>query len=77
MAGSYKHLTNEDGTYRGPSLLENMHDMGEAVEHMWFMIGLLSGWDRHRVQAASDAYYRRLRKEVPWPPQMIEYMKNR
>lgn len=74
MAGSFKHLTNEDGTYRGPDLLENMSDMGQAVEQMFFMIGYLARWDRRKINEASDAYYERYRKEVAWPPRMKDYM---
>jgi hypothetical protein len=73
MAGSYEHTIDSDtGNYRGVDLLENMGDMHEAVEQMFFMIGHLADWDRDRIKKASKAYYRCLRKERRWPVQMRE-----
>jgi hypothetical protein len=71
MAGSYQHCTNEDGTYRGgTNLLDDMGDAGEAIDHMWFMIDYLSRGDRAKIQAASDEFYRCVRREQPWPESM-------
>jgi hypothetical protein len=69
MAGSYNHATN-NGIYRGVSLLENMGDMTEAVEEMWFMIHHLAQGDQAKIQAASDEYFKCLRGETPWPEAM-------
>ena len=70
MAGSLKHVLNNDGTiYCGTELLENMRDMAEAVEQMAFIILLI----RHRwggemiVNDAVEHYYRCARGEEPWP----------
>jgi hypothetical protein len=38
MAGSYRHITNADGTFRGFDLLDNRRDDGQAIEEMWEMI---------------------------------------
>jgi len=76
MAGSYGHVTNADGTYRGVALLENMGDMHEAVEEMWFMIHNLAGGDQTKIKAASDAYFMCLRGETPWPVAMLETKSN-
>lgn len=38
MAGSYKHVTNEDGGSAGVGSLENMGDVHEAVEEMHAII---------------------------------------
>jgi hypothetical protein len=43
VAGSYRHVTNEDGTFRGADLLENGGDTYEAVEEMHAMIAWLAG----------------------------------
>jgi hypothetical protein len=75
MAGSLKHVLNDDGTYRGTGLLENMGDMAEAVEEMAFVILHLQGrWAGSRlVQEAVERYYRCARGEEPWP----DFMQNR
>ena len=67
MAGSIKHCLKEDGTYRGTRLLENMKDMTEGAEEMMFVILALTENDPEMLKAASDWYYRCLRKEQPWP----------
>jgi hypothetical protein len=69
MAGSYEHCVNDGGTYRGVDLLENMSDMHEAVEQMFFMVRWL-GKDSHAIEAASEAYFRCARGEEEWPEWM-------
>jgi hypothetical protein len=69
MAGSLKHVLNEDGSYRGTGLLENSGDLREAVDEMAFLILAI----KHRWAGAAtvDAdlahYYRCARGEEPWP----------
>lgn len=70
MAGSYDHLLTEEQTYRGPDLLENMGDMAEAVEEMFFIIKSLANNNERAIMAASNAYYRCYRGEQPWPEWM-------
>lgn len=70
MAGSYDHCLTEDRTYRGTELLENMHDMGEAVQEMFFMIGWLTDNDPRAAQFAANEYYKCVRGEKPWPDWM-------
>ena len=38
MAGSYRHITNDDGSYRGVDLLDNLGDADEALEECVAMI---------------------------------------
>ena len=38
MAGSYRHVTNSDGSFRGLDLIENLGDAYEAIEEMHDMI---------------------------------------
>lgn len=67
MAGSYEHVTDENGSFRGTDLLENMRDMREAVEQCWFMISHLAGHDPSKIKAASDAYFACCRSKQ-YPP---------
>lgn len=52
MAGSYKHVVNDDGTFRGVDLLDHMGDAYEAVEEMYGMIWFLADGDDARVETA-------------------------
>lgn len=69
MAGSLKHVVDDDGRYRGVELLENMGDMHEAVEEMAFMLLLISQSDAGRawVDGAREQYYQCMRGERHWP----------
>jgi hypothetical protein len=49
MAGSYRHITNSDGSFRGTDLIENLGDLCEALEECHDMIQYLSGGDRQRI----------------------------
>jgi hypothetical protein len=72
MAGSFNHCLNDDGTYRGTDLLENMRDMAEAVEEMVFMllrIKQVFGGDS-LLEVVEREYYECLRGERPWPDYM-------
>lgn len=42
MAGSYRHVTNSDGTFRGFDLVENGGDAAETIDEMWKMIDWLA-----------------------------------
>jgi hypothetical protein len=58
MAGSYRHVTNPDGSFRGLDLIENLGDAHEAIEEMHDMIRWLADradfFDspRHAIHAA-------------------------
>jgi hypothetical protein len=53
MAGSYRHITNSDGSFRGVEQLDNMNDAYEALKECYDMIRWLSGGgDRDRIAAA-------------------------
>ena len=72
MAGSLGHVLNDDGSYRGVDLLENMGDMHEAVEEMAFIILWIDKQVGHTIMGgiskqASDEYFKCLRGEQPWP----------
>ena len=60
MAGSYKHCTNDDGSFIGEEfseVIENLGDAHEACEMMHWMIEFLSLGDRTRIEMAEKAYY--------------------
>lgn len=42
MAGSYRHVTNGDGSFRGMDLIDNLGDALEAIEEMHDMIAWLA-----------------------------------
>ncbi len=69
MAGSFKHVVDDTGSYRGVDLLENMGDMHEAVEQMAFMLLFISRSDdgKASVSDAEEAYFARMRGEREWP----------
>ena len=52
MAGSYGHVTDDDGAFIGADLLENGGDVFEAVEEMYGMIWYLANGDPNRVKEA-------------------------
>lgn len=60
MAGSYRHVTNADGTFRGLGLIETGGDALEAIEEMWLMIDHLTGGDKQKIfEAWRDGYFKR------------------
>jgi hypothetical protein len=52
MAGSYRHVTKDDGSFRGTGLLDNSRDVYEALEECIAMINELSGGDRAKIHEA-------------------------
>lgn len=73
MAGSYRHLVTDEGTYRGMELIDNMGDAAEAIDELFFILQHVSRrWGGHvLIEEAIDLYGRCLRGELPWP----DYMK--
>lgn len=58
MAGSYKHIVNEEGQFVGGELLENGGDVYEGVEEMYGMIWLLADGDASKVEWARQNWKR-------------------
>ena len=54
MAGSYKHLTDDNGAFRF-DLIENMGDAHEACQEMWTVINLME--EGLSLKVALDHYY--------------------
>lgn len=64
MAGSYKHITDEKGNLRTNeefiNSIENLGDAYEMAEECWYLIQILSGGDKKRIEVASETMYQRL-----------------
>ena len=52
MAGSYKHIVNDDGTFAGVSNLDNLSDAYDALEECFHMIDWLSRFSPKLVEKA-------------------------
>jgi hypothetical protein len=52
MAGSYKHVVDSNGEFRGVDLIDNLGDAYEALEEMYDMIQYLSRGDKHAIYEA-------------------------
>jgi hypothetical protein len=65
MAGSYRHVTNDDGSFRGGDLLDGGGDVYEAVEEMYHMIQILSGGDQARIEQARNEAVKRCTPPIP------------
>ena len=78
MAGSYKHVTNDDGSFMGVELLDDVGDAHEALDQMHFMIGWLakvvsSAWKsrfptpKGAIAVAEEAWYLRISAPTELP----------
>lgn len=68
MAGSYRHITDENNNFIGCELCENLGDAHEAIEEMYHMIQHLSGGDKAKIHKAwRDGYARRFLPESNEP----------
>ena len=52
MAGSFRHITNSDGSFSGMDLIENMRDASECIEECYDMIAYLTGGDKKKMWEA-------------------------
>ena len=60
MAGSYQHIVNGDGSFRGTELLENLGDAYEALEECYEMIQWLTQGDKRKVyEAWLEGYFKK------------------
>ena len=60
MAGSYLHITNSDGSFRGIELISDLMDAYEALEECHMMIDHLTGGDREKIfEAWRDGYFKK------------------
>lgn len=65
MAGSYKHIIDEQGDLRTNEsfveMIENLGDAYEMAEECWYLIQILSGGDKDKISKASGTMYQMLR----------------
>lgn len=57
MAGSYRHVVDEDGSFIGTDLLSDLEDAHEALEEMYLMIQYLTGGDKAKIHEAWQKGY--------------------
>ncbi len=73
MAGSYKHIINDDGSFRGVDLLDDLGDAYEALEECFDMLKFLSGGDKTKIFEAYKYGY--LMKHNPGNAEKLTYDK--
>jgi len=74
MAGSYRHITNPDNTFRGIDLIDNLGDAHEALEECYEIIQVLTGGDKRKIFEAhrecvrkyNPEYAEKMTAEVFW-----------
>jgi hypothetical protein len=71
MAGSFRHVVDRDGTFRGTDLLDHLGDAHEALEEMYDMILYLTGGDKQKIYEAWREGHARKRippgnMSLPW-----------
>lgn len=60
MAGSYKHIVNPDGSFRGTDLIDNLGDAYEALEECHLMIEHLTNGNKVKIfEAWRDGYFKK------------------
>lgn len=61
MAGSYKHVIDDNGKLRSNedfiNYIENLGDAYEAIEEMYYIIQYLSGNDTDSINEALEWFY--------------------
>jgi hypothetical protein len=56
MAGSYYHITDDEGKFIGTELIDNLGDAYEALEECYGMIMYLTGGDKDKISDAELHY---------------------
>ena len=61
MAGSYRHIVNKNGDLisneKFIDSIENLGDAYEMAEECWYLIQILSGGDKKKIDSAIDTMY--------------------
>lgn len=66
MAGSYRHIVNHKNEFQGIGLIDNLGDALEALEECYYMIGVLSGWDKEKIRLAYLEYVKLVNGDVEY-----------
>ena len=64
MAGSYRHIVDEDNNFCGIDRIDNLGDAHEALEECYHMIQHFTGGDKTKVFEAYCAYVRKVYPHV-------------
>lgn len=59
MAGSYKHIVDENNQFIGIDLIDNLGDAYEALEECYEYIQILTGGDKELIELVHAEYLRR------------------
>jgi hypothetical protein len=60
MGGSYQHIVNDDGSFRGTDLIDNLGDAYEALQQCYDMIQHLTGGDKTKIyEAWLEGYFKK------------------
>ena len=60
MAGSYRHIVEDDGSFRGMDLIENLGDAHEALKECYEMIQYLTGGNKEKIYTAwLEGYFKK------------------
>ena len=64
MAGSYRHIADDNNEFRGTDLLDNLGDAYEALEECYLMIAWLTKGDKDKIfEAWREGYLRNVNPE--------------
>ena len=74
MAGSYRHITNPDGSFLGTELIGNLRDAYEALEECYLMIQHLTGGDKSKIyEAWKGGYFEKCCPPSNTPPTLEKF----
>lgn len=60
MAGSFRHVTDNDGAFRGIDLIDNLGDAHQALEECYEMIQYLTHGDQLAIYTAwLEGYFKK------------------
>lgn len=66
MAGSYRHITDENNKFKGIELINDLGDAYEALEECWHIIDILSKSDKQKISDAHLQYIIRVGGDVEY-----------
>ena len=73
MTGGYRHIVNEDGSFRGVDLLDHLGDAYEALEECYEMIQYLNDGNKTKIYKAwRDGYFKKYHPTAT-PPTESEF----
>lgn len=58
MAGSYNHIVDDKGNFKGIETIGNLGDAYEALEECYYLIKILSGGSERKIKKAKVKMYK-------------------